>query len=90
MFTFVVLFASFAVLAVTILHALIGNWSGAASLGNFAALLFGVPFLSVRAWQLRGLRKQGFPASWFWFACAAFPVVFLSFWVVATIFFRLA
>jgi hypothetical protein len=53
MFTNLVLLFGYGVVALTCMHAIIGNWSGIASLGNFAAALFGLPFLMVRAWMLR-------------------------------------
>ena len=82
MFTNLVLLLSYGVVALTTMHAIVGNWSGVASLGNFAAALFGLPFLMVRAWMLRrDLREQGL-ARFRWLAIAGFPVVFVAFWSV--------
>ena len=90
MFTILVLLASYGVLALTILHSISGNWSGIASLGNFAALALSIPFLSVRAWQLRSARTGGAHSPWIWWPCLMFPVLFLGFWIIvaATMSFR--
>jgi len=82
MFTVLVLFASYGVLLLTILHTVSGNWSGIASLGNFAALVLSVPFLSVRAWQLRPARTGSAHSPFIWWPSLMFPVLFLGFWVV--------
>ena len=82
MVTNLVLLFSYGVVALTCMHAIIGNWSGVASLGNFAVALFGLPFLMVRAWMLRrDLQVQGLPR-FRWLAIAGFPVVFVAFWSV--------
>ena len=82
MFTNLVLLSGYGVVALTSMHAIIGNWSGVASLGNFAAALFGIPFLMARAWMLRrDLRAQGL-TRFRWLAIASFPVVFVAFWSV--------
>jgi hypothetical protein len=85
MFTYVVLAAGYGTIALTAIHALAGNWSGMASLGNAGSLLIGVPYLSWRAWQLRGLRSAPWPARTFWLLCLGFPVIFLMFWLVASV-----
>jgi hypothetical protein len=82
MFTVVVLLASYGVLALTVLHSIAGNWSGVASLGNFAALGLSVPFLSVRAWQLRPARMGLAYSPWIWWPSLMFPILFLGFWAV--------
>ena len=82
MVTNLVLLFSYGVVALTCMHAIIGNWSGVASLGNFAVALFGLPFLMVRAWMLRrDLQVQGLPR-FRWLAIAGLPVVFVAFWTV--------
>lgn len=82
MFTNLVLLFSYGVVALTTMHTIAGNWSGVASLGNFAVALLGLPFLVVRAWMLRrDLRAQGL-ARFRWLAIAGFPVVFVAFWSV--------
>lgn len=83
MFTILVLFTSYGVLALTIVHSIAGNWSGIASIGNFAALGLSVPFLSVRAWQLRSARTGNEYSAWIWWLCLMFPVLFVGFWVLA-------
>ena len=83
MFLAAVLAASYGVLALTILHAILGNWSGTATLGNFCAAVFSVPFLLLRAWQLRSWRKLPGPNRLIWLLAIAFPPVFLGFWVIA-------
>ena len=82
MFTVLVLFASYGVLALTVLHSIFGNWSGIATLGNFAALALSVPFLSVRAWQLRPARTGNAYSPWIWWPSLMFPVLFLGFWLI--------
>ena len=85
MFTNLALISGYGVVALTCMHAIIGNWSGVASLGNFAAALFGLPFLMVRAWMLRrDLRAQGL-TRFRWLAIAGFPVVFVAFWSVGLV-----
>jgi len=86
MFTNAVVLVSFGVLAVTIMHAAIGNWSGGATLGNALALVFSVPYLAIRSWQLRALRV-GDPLSRIrWWLMATFPVLFAAFWLAVTVY----
>lgn len=83
MFTNIVLLCSYGVIAGTALHVILGNWSGIASLGNFAAALFSIPFLLIRAWMLRrDLRGEGLIQAR-WIAIAAFPLVFVAFWGIS-------
>lgn len=82
MFTNLVLLSSYGVVALTTMHAIVGNWSGIASLGNFAAAFFGVPFLIVGAWMLRrDLWARGLTRVR-WLAIAGLPIVFVAFWSV--------
>lgn len=82
MFTNLVLLSCYGVVALTTVHVIAGNWSGIASVGNFAAALFGVPFLIVRAWMLRrDLWARGLTRIR-WIAIAGFPVVFVVLWAV--------
>ena len=82
MFTNLVLLFSYGVVGLTTIHAIVGNWSGIASFGNFAAAFFGLPFLIVRAWMLRGdLWSRGLTRVR-WLAIAGFPIVFVAFWSV--------
>jgi hypothetical protein len=83
MFTILVLFASYGVLLLTIWHSVSGNWSGVASLGNFAAVAISVPFLSVRAWQLRPSRTGATYSPLVWWLSLLFPVLFLGFWAIS-------
>lgn len=83
MFLAAVLVASYGVLALTILHAIFGNWSGTATLGNFCATVFSVPFLSLRAWQLRSWRTSLGCNRLIWLLAIAFPPAFLGFWAIA-------
>ena len=83
MFLAAVLAASYGVLALTILHAIFGNWSGTATLGNLGAAVFSVPFLLLRAWQLRAWRTLHGPNRLIWILAIAFPVAFLGFWAIA-------
>lgn len=83
MFLAAVLAASYGVLALTILHAIFGNWSGAATLGNFCAAVFSVPFLLLRAWQLRNWRTLPGGNRLIWLLTLAFPPAFLGFWAIA-------
>ena len=86
MFTNLVLFCAYGVIALTAMHAIIGNWSGIASIGNFAAAFLAAPFLTVRAWTLRGdLREHGL-IRMRWFAIAVFPLAFVILWGVGLAF----
>ena len=82
MFTTVVLFLSYGVLALTLDHTIENNWSGLASVGNFAAAFLSVPFLLVRAWSLRSWRTASWLKRLRWWLIIGFPVVFLVFWAV--------
>jgi len=82
MATILVLLVSYGVLALTVMHGVSGNWSGLASVGNFAALGLSVLFLSVRAWQLRSSRMGGAYSPLIWWSCSMFPILFLGFWLV--------
>ena len=86
MFTVLVLCGSYGVLVLTALHAIFGGWSGIASLGNFAAAVFSVPFLSVRAWQLRPARTGDAHSPQKWWAALMFPIIFIAFWAVVAAF----
>lgn len=82
MFTNLVLACGYGVVGLTAMHVIVGNWSGIASLGNFAAAFFALPFLVIRAWILRkDLWTRGL-IRLRWLAIAAFPVVFLALWSV--------
>lgn len=82
MFTNLVLLSCYGVVSVTTVRVLAGNWSGIASIGNFAAAFFGVPFLIVRAWMLRrDLWARGLTRIR-WLAIAGFPLSFVAFWSV--------
>jgi len=74
MFTNLVLVCGYGVVALTAMHVLVGNWSGAASLGNFAAAFFATPFLAFRAWMLRRDLRAAGPIRLRWMAIAAFPL----------------
>ena len=82
MLTVLVLCASYGILLLTVLHGVLGDWSGIASLGNFAAAAFSVPFLSVRAWQLRSARTGDAYSPLMWWSALLFPIVFVGFWLV--------
>ncbi len=82
MFTNLVLVCGYGVVALTAMHVLVGNWSGAASLGNFASAFFATPFLAFRAWMLRHDLQAVGPIRIRWMAIAAFPFVFLGLWCV--------
>jgi hypothetical protein len=81
LFTSAVLAFSYAVLALTSYHALLGNWSGLASIGNLLAAVFSIPYLWFRAWQLRQAPafRIGFGRVRWWLMLA-FPFMFLLFW----------
>lgn len=85
MFTTLVLFASYGVILLNVLHGLSGNWSGIATLGNFAALVLSIPFLLVRAWQLQPAIARSEYSPWKWWSSLMFPLLFLGFWVIATV-----
>ena len=78
MLTVLVLFASYTVLLMTILYSALGSWSGLVSLGNFAAILFSIPFLSVRAWQLRPTRKNHSYSPLLWWPTLMFPILYVG------------
>ena len=79
MFTNLVLLFGSGVVALTCMHAIIGNWSGIASLSTFAAALFGLPFSMMRARMLqRDVQAPGL-ARFRWLAIAGFPVVLVAF-----------
>ena len=73
------------VLGLTVLHGLIGNWSGIASLGNFLVAIAACPFLLVRAWQLRATVRTPGGERLRWLLIAGFPAVFLAFWVTVAL-----
>jgi hypothetical protein len=83
MFTNLVLLCSYEIAVLTALHVILGNWSGIASIGNFATAIFAIPFLLTRAWMLRRDWRSSRLARFRWIAIAAFPFVFVCFWVVS-------
>jgi hypothetical protein len=82
-FTVVVLVASYGVLLATMFYVSQGSWSGLVSLGNFAVILFSIPFLLVRAWQLRPTRMNRGFSPLLWLLALMFPILYVGLAAVA-------
>jgi hypothetical protein len=78
MFTVLVLIASYGVIFFTAFYVAQDSWSGLVSLGNFAAILFSIPFLSVRAWQLRPSRINKSFSPLLWWSTLMFPILYIG------------
>jgi type VI protein secretion system component VasK len=85
MFTNLVLLCSYGVVALVAMHVMMGNWSGLASVGIFAATVFSTPYLLVRAWQPRGSAHAGAPMRARWVMIAGFPIVCVLFWTIGLV-----
>ena len=85
MFTIIVLIGSYGVLTLTLVHAVFGSWSGIASLGNFCALFFSVPYFIWKAIKLHKTRHETKETYFTWILCVMFPFLFIGFWAIVAI-----